>query len=119
MIPGVSWLREEEVPSAILKGTFTKKAPPPALEIIAFVRRAIIKRKAPLGDDVLLIVPFGDWFALLESKAENASEDDLAKIVSRSGRCAVLHGRIVADLLNVYSRSSGYSSSSARWPGER
>ena len=118
MIPGVSWLREEEVPSAILKATFTKKAPPPALEIIAFVRRAIIKRKAPLGD-VLLIVPFGDWFALLESKAENASEDDLAKIVSRSGRCAVLHGRIVADLLNVYSRSSGYSSSSARWPGER
>ena len=99
MIPGVSWLREEEVPSAILKATFTKKA--------------------PLGDDVLLIVPFGDWFALLESKAENASEDDLAKIVSRSGRCAVLHGRIVADLLNVYSRSSGYSSSSARWPGER
>jgi hypothetical protein len=95
---GVSWLREEDVASAILEAAFGKEAPPPALnifnprsrpwaEIIGFVRRAIIKRKVLLGDDVLPIVPFGDWFALLESRAENASEDDLAKIVSRFGCC--------------------------------
>ena len=93
---GVSWLREEEVASAILEAAFAKEAPPPALNIvnprsrpwaetIAFVRHAIIKRKALLGDNVLPIVPFGDWFALLERKAEHASEDDLAKIVSRFG----------------------------------
>ncbi|KAH0828782.1 acetyl-CoA synthetase-like protein [Lanmaoa asiatica] len=86
----VSWLREEEVASAIMETAFAKEAPPPALnifnprsapwaEIIAFVRRSIIRRKT-LGDDVLPIVPFGDWFALLEKKAENASEDDLTKI---------------------------------------
>ena len=89
----MSWLREEEVASAVLETAFAKEAPPPALnivnprsapwaEIIAFVRRSVIKRKA-LGGDVLPIVPFGDWFALLEKKGENASEDDLVKIVSR------------------------------------
>ena len=109
---GVSWLREEEVASAILEAAFSKEAPPPALnifnprsrpwaEVIAFVRRAIIKRKGLLGDDVLPIVPFSDWFALLESKAENASEDDLAKIVSRFRPCAVFHERINADVLNM------------------
>ncbi|KAF8436597.1 putative nonribosomal peptide synthetase [Boletus edulis BED1] len=89
---GVSWLREEEVASAILETVFAKEAPPPTLnivnprstpwaEIIAFVRRAIIKRKALLGgNNTLPIVPFKDWFALLESKVENAAEDDLAKI---------------------------------------
>ena len=93
---GVSWLREEEVASAILEAAFSKEAPPPALnivnprsrpwaEIIAFVRRAIVKRKAlPDGDDVLPIVPFGEWFSLLESKVESASEDDLVQVVSRS-----------------------------------
>ena len=95
---GVSWLREEEVASAILEAAFFNEAPPPALnifnprsrpwaEIIGFVRRAIIKRKGLLEDDVLPIVPFSDWFALLESKAENPSEDDLAKIVSGFDRC--------------------------------
>jgi len=86
----VSWLREEEVASAVLEAAFAKGAPPPALnivnprrapwaEIIAFVRRSIIRRKG-LGEDVLPIVPFGEWFALLEKKAENASEEDLVKI---------------------------------------
>ena len=95
---GVSWLREEEVASAILEAAFSKDAPPPTLnifnprsrswaEIIGFVRRAIIKRKGLLGDDILPIVPFGDWFTLLESKAENASEDDSAQIVSGFERC--------------------------------
>ena len=80
--------------SAILETGFAKEAAPPTLnivnprnapwaEIIAFVRRAIIKREALSGEDVLPIVPFGEWFKLLETKAENASEDDLAKIVSR------------------------------------
>ncbi|KAF8129542.1 acetyl-CoA synthetase-like protein [Boletus edulis] len=88
---GVSWLREEDVASAILETAFAKKAPPPALnivnprsapwaKIIAFVRRAILKRKALAGEDVLPIVPFGEWFVLLERKAENATEDDLTKI---------------------------------------
>ncbi|KAG6371190.1 hypothetical protein JVT61DRAFT_9812 [Boletus reticuloceps] len=87
---GVSWLREEEVASAILETAFAKEAPPPALnivnprsapwaEIIAFVRRAILKRKA-LAEEDLPIVPFGEWFVLLERKAEKATEDDLAKI---------------------------------------
>ncbi|KAG9310522.1 hypothetical protein JVU11DRAFT_9065 [Chiua virens] len=86
----VSWLREEDVAAAILETAFSKKAPPPALnlvnpcgapwaEIIAFVRRAIIKSKS-LEDDVLPVIPFGDWFALFEKRAENASEDDLANI---------------------------------------
>ncbi|KAG9309638.1 putative aminoadipate reductase [Chiua virens] len=86
----VSWLREEDVAAAILETAFSKKAPPPALnlvnpcgtpwaEIIAFVRRAIIKSKS-LEDDVLPVIPFGDWFALLEKRAESASEDDLANI---------------------------------------
>ena len=76
----------------MLEAAFAKAAPPPALnivnprnapwaEIIAFVRRSIIKRKA-LEDDALPIVPFGDWFALVEKKAESPSEEDLVKIVS-------------------------------------
>lgn len=79
--------------AAVLETGFSKEAPPPALNIVnprsapwaaivAFVRKAIIKRKALLGEDVLPIVPFGEWFARLESKAEGASEDDLAKTVS-------------------------------------
>ncbi|KAI9573098.1 putative non-ribosomal peptide synthetase [Boletus coccyginus] len=53
----------------------------PWAEIIAFVRHAIITRKAhPDGDDVLPIVSFGQWFVLLESKGESTSEDDLAQI---------------------------------------
>ncbi|KAF8121589.1 acetyl-CoA synthetase-like protein [Boletus edulis] len=90
-VGGVSWLRREEVASAILETAFAKESPPPVLnivnprstpwaEIIAFVQRAIIKRKALGGENVLPIVPFGEWFALLERKAENASEGDLAKI---------------------------------------
>ena len=92
----MSWLREEDVASAILETAFAKEAPPPALnivnprstpwaEIIAFVRHSIIKRKV-IGNDVLPIVPFGDWFSLLEKKGENASEDDLVNIVSKSIR---------------------------------
>ncbi|KAI9573095.1 hypothetical protein HD554DRAFT_2035522 [Boletus coccyginus] len=37
-------------------------------------------RALPDGADVLRIVPFGEWFALLESKAESTSEDDLPQI---------------------------------------
>ncbi|KAG9309639.1 putative aminoadipate reductase [Chiua virens] len=86
----VSWLREEEVASAILEASFSKEAPPPAVnivnprgapwaEIMSFVRRSIIQRKG-LGNDALPIVSFEDWFALLEKKAENASQDELVKI---------------------------------------
>ena len=99
IIKVVSWIRDEEVASAILETAFTTEAPPPALnifnprgapwaEIIAFVRHSIIKRKA-LGSDVIPIVPLADWFALLEKKAENASEEDLVKIVSRPRWCPV------------------------------
>lgn len=81
--------------SAILETAFAKEAPPPALnvfnprsapwaEMIGFVRRSIIKRKV-LDDDALPIIPFDEWFALLEKRAESATEDDVAKIVSRVG----------------------------------
>jgi hypothetical protein len=56
----------------------------PWASIVSFVRRSIITRKG-LEDDVFPTIPFVDWFALLESKAENASEDDLAQIVSGAG----------------------------------
>ncbi|KAK2461112.1 hypothetical protein APHAL10511_006891 [Amanita phalloides] len=86
----VSWLREEEVASAILETAFAKESPPPALNIfnprsapwaaiISFVRRAIIKRKA-LGDNALPIISFEDWFELLDKRAESATEDDLVKM---------------------------------------
>jgi len=89
-IGSVSWLREEDVASAILETAFAKEPPPSTLnivnprnnpwaEIIARVRRSIIHRKG-LPYDALRIVPFGDWFSLLERNAENPSEDDLAKI---------------------------------------
>lgn len=88
----MSWLRGEDVASVILETASGKDAPPPALnivnpsstpwaEIIAFVQRAIIRRKA-LAEEDLPIVPFEEWFALLERKAENASDEDLAQMVS-------------------------------------
>jgi hypothetical protein len=94
-------LREEEVAAAILETTFAKEAPPPALNvvnprsapwavIVAFVRRAIVKRKGLPREDVLPIVPFGNWFERLESKAEGASEDDLVKIVSQFGHACLI-----------------------------
>ena len=96
----MSWLREEEVASALLETAFAYDSPPPALnlvnprhapwaEIIAYVRRSIITQKA-LGEDALPIVTFAEWFALLEKKAENATEEDLVNIVSGLSRWQVL-----------------------------
>ncbi|KIK79350.1 hypothetical protein PAXRUDRAFT_36462 [Paxillus rubicundulus Ve08.2h10] len=86
----VSWMREECVAHAILDIAFAKEAPPPALnlvnprrvpwvDVICSVRHCIIKEKG-LTSDALPIVPFADWFALLEKSAQGASKDDLAKI---------------------------------------
>ena len=83
-----------------METAFASNAPPPALnivnprrapwaDIIAYVRRSIVTQKA-LGEDALPIVTFGEWFALLEKKAENATEEDLVKIVSGLLRWQVL-----------------------------
>ncbi|KIK91581.1 hypothetical protein PAXRUDRAFT_149195 [Paxillus rubicundulus Ve08.2h10] len=86
----VSWLREEDVAGAILDVTFAEEAPPPVLnlvnprsapwaDVIRPVRNYIIKEKG-LPGDALPIVPFTDWFVLLEKEAGCASGDTLAKI---------------------------------------
>ena len=83
-----------------METAFAYDSPPPALnlvnprhapwaEIIAYVRRSIITQKA-LREDALPIVTFGEWFALLEKKAEDATEEDLVKIVSVISRLQVL-----------------------------
>jgi hypothetical protein len=88
----VSWMREECVAGAILDVAFAKEAPPPALnlvnprstpwvDVIRSVRNCIIKEKG-LTSDALPVVPFADWFALLEKNAGGASKDDLVNIVS-------------------------------------
>ncbi|KIJ62359.1 hypothetical protein HYDPIDRAFT_114895 [Hydnomerulius pinastri MD-312] len=86
----VSWMREEEVAAAIIEITLAKEAPPPALNIVnprgapwadvmASVRHSIALQKKLKGGD-LSIIPFAEWFALLEKRAEGASADDLVNI---------------------------------------
>ncbi|KIJ16101.1 hypothetical protein PAXINDRAFT_99057 [Paxillus involutus ATCC 200175] len=86
----VSWMREECVAGAILDVAFAKEAPPPALnlvnprsapwvDVIRSIRDCVIKEKG-LTSDALPVVPFADWFALLEKNAGGASKDDLVNI---------------------------------------
>ncbi|KAF8120319.1 hypothetical protein EV363DRAFT_1237301 [Boletus edulis] len=79
---GVSWLHEEEVVSAILETAFAKEAPPPTLNIVnprsAPWAEIIAERRSWTATTSFQSFPY--WFALLESKAENATEDDLANI---------------------------------------
>ncbi|KAF8838002.1 putative nonribosomal peptide synthetase [Paxillus ammoniavirescens] len=94
--PNGSWATTDWFPiiecvaRAILDVAFAKEAPPPALnlvnprgapwaDVIHFIRNCIIKEKG-LTSDAFPIVPFADWFALLEKSAEGASKDELAKI---------------------------------------
>ncbi|KAH7890598.1 acetyl-CoA synthetase-like protein [Phlebopus sp. FC_14] len=89
----VSWLRPQEVATAILEiaSTAGRNPPPPALnivnprgtrwrEMISAVRDAIREELAIEIDVVLPIVPFGEWFARLEKRAEVASQEDLVNI---------------------------------------
>ncbi|KAF8548861.1 NAD(P)-binding protein [Imleria badia] len=86
----VSWLRGEDVALVILDTAFSSAAPPPALnivnprsatwtDIVADIQMGIYyyhHQERPILD----VAEFGRWFEQLESKAEGASEDDLAKI---------------------------------------
>ena len=84
-------MRAEEVAAAILEIAFAKTAPPPALNIVnprcvpwadvlTPMREAIIEQKNLEVDDIPMI-PFGDWFDLLEKQAEGACSEDIAKVV--------------------------------------
>ncbi|KAF9238232.1 putative nonribosomal peptide synthetase, partial [Melanogaster broomeanus] len=86
----VSWMRAEEVATSVLDIAFAIEAPPPALNVVnprgapwtdvmSSVRDAILKQKS-LGSGELPMVPFKDWFALLEKKAESATSEDLVNI---------------------------------------
>jgi hypothetical protein len=116
-------MREECVAHAILDVAFAKEAPPPALnlvnprsapwvDVIDYIRNCIIKEKG-LASDALPIVPFADWFALLEKSAEGASKDELVKIVSARALFP-----FVIDPNASGSLESNCSSSSARWLSE-
>lgn len=85
----------EEVASSVLEVAFAKMAPPAALnivnprsvlwtDILTSVRAAIIEQKDLKVDDIPMI-PFEDWFDLLEKQAEGACSEDIAKVV----RCAL------------------------------
>ncbi|KAF9238227.1 acetyl-CoA synthetase-like protein [Melanogaster broomeanus] len=76
----VSWMRAEEVATSVLDITFAIEAPPPALNVVnPRVLHAILKQKS-LGSEELPMVPFKDWLALLEKKAEGATSEDLVNI---------------------------------------
>ncbi|KAF9223056.1 putative nonribosomal peptide synthetase [Gyrodon lividus] len=86
----VSWMRAEEAAASVLDVAFTIQAPPPALNIVnprgapwvdvmSSVRDAILKQKS-LRSEELSMIPFKDWFARLEKKAEGASSEDLVDI---------------------------------------
>ncbi|KAF9238231.1 putative nonribosomal peptide synthetase, partial [Melanogaster broomeanus] len=86
----VSWMRAEEVATSILDIAFAIEAPPSALNVVnpqgapwthvmSSIRDAILKQKS-LGSEELPMVPFKDWLALLEKKAEGATSEDLVNI---------------------------------------
>lgn len=84
-------MRAEDVAATILEVAFTKTAPPPALnvvnprgvawmDVLASVREALVEERNLEVND-LPMIPFGDWFGLLEKRAESASSEDIAKVV--------------------------------------
>lgn len=84
-------MRAEEVATTILEIAFAKKPPPPALNIVnprgvawtnvlASVREEIIEQKN-LHVDAIPVMPFEDWFRLLEKQAEGACSEDIARVV--------------------------------------
>ncbi|KAF9235375.1 putative nonribosomal peptide synthetase [Melanogaster broomeanus] len=86
----VSWMRAEEVATSVLDVAFAMEMPPPALNVVnprgapwadvmSSVRDAILMQKS-MGSEELPFVPFKDWFALLEKKAEGATSEDLVNI---------------------------------------
>ncbi|KIJ58231.1 hypothetical protein HYDPIDRAFT_34379 [Hydnomerulius pinastri MD-312] len=86
----VSWMRAQEVAASVLDIAFAKEAPPPALnvvnpraapwvDVITSIKDSVIKQKSLKNND-LSTVPFQDWFARLEKRAEGASSEDLVNI---------------------------------------
>ncbi|KIJ09827.1 hypothetical protein PAXINDRAFT_17112 [Paxillus involutus ATCC 200175] len=86
----VSWMRSEEVAASVLDVAFAAEPPPPALNVVnprgapwvnvmSSVRDVILEQTSVRSDE-LSMVPFKDWFARLEKKAEGASSEDLVDI---------------------------------------
>ncbi|KAH7886930.1 putative nonribosomal peptide synthetase [Phlebopus sp. FC_14] len=80
----VSWLRPEDVARAVIEIAFTKEALPPALNIVnprgtpwwdimTSIRSSVLKHLALKSDD-LPMIPFAQWFNLLEKKAETSGD---------------------------------------------
>ena len=52
------------------------------VKIMSSIRNAVLEKKlASLTSDDLMVVPFVDWVAQLEKRADNATPEDLANIV--------------------------------------
>ncbi|KIJ59312.1 hypothetical protein HYDPIDRAFT_33310 [Hydnomerulius pinastri MD-312] len=86
----VSWMRTEDVASAILEIAFAKDALPPTLNIVnprgapwvdvmGSVRDSMIRQKSLKSND-LPTIPLEAWFNRLEQRAEGASAQDLVNI---------------------------------------
>ncbi|KAH7890585.1 acetyl-CoA synthetase-like protein [Phlebopus sp. FC_14] len=86
----VSWLRPCEVAFSILEIAIAKEAMPPVLnivnpratpwiDIISSVHEYVVQNTG-LKHDELPIIPFSDWFARLEAKADGMSSNDLQSI---------------------------------------
>ncbi|KAH0828784.1 acetyl-CoA synthetase-like protein [Lanmaoa asiatica] len=86
----VSWMRADEVATAILEIASAKTASPPALnivnprgvpwtDILTSVREEIIEQRDLKVVDIPMI-PFGEWFSLLEKQAEGACSEDISKM---------------------------------------
>ncbi|EGO23306.1 putative non-ribosomal peptide synthetase [Serpula lacrymans var. lacrymans S7.9] len=86
----VSWMPAEKVSAAILDVALAKHAPPPALNIVhphpvswpdvlKPVRDAVVAKKR-LPKESLPFVRMSEWVALLEMRAEEATESDINAI---------------------------------------
>lgn len=88
-------MRTEDVAASVLDVSFADDAPqalnivnpqrPPWDAIMSSIRDAVLKQKSgSLTNEHLTMVPFIDWFVLLEKKADSATPEDLVNIVSVS-----------------------------------
>jgi len=82
----------DAVSRAILEIAFAKEHPPIALnlvhprpvawnDVIIPIGEAVARQRN-LATDTLRVVPFQEWFSLIETRAKSASEGDLKNIVS-------------------------------------
>lgn len=87
----VSWMRAEDVATAVLDITFAESAPQSLnimnpqrarwSDVMTSIRDAILEQKLS-HRDCLTFVPFVEWVTRLEKKVASASSEDLAHIVS-------------------------------------